>query len=108
MVDGRHPLDHQIQPGTEAVGSGVELVVENAQMTVAAADAAAVVHFAAVGHAVAAGAGGVVAPAHAARVNFLAAVRDSIAAHTCVVTPALVAAIIHFAAVGHAVAACTR
>ena len=108
MVDGRHPLDHQIQPGTEAVGSGVDLVVENAQMAVAAADAAAVIHFAAVRHAVAAGAGGVVAPAHAARVNFLAAEGLAITTHTRVVTPAHVAAIILFAAVGHAVAACTR
>ena len=58
-----------------------------------------------VGHAVAAGAGGVVAPAHAARVNFLAAVRDSIAAGAgLAVAPAQATRIQLLAAVGNTIA----
>ena len=57
-------------------------IVEVTGRVRASTHAAAVDDFAAVGHAVAAGAGGVVAPAHAARVNDLPTFRDSITPST--------------------------
>ena len=69
MVNWRHPLHHHIKPRAKTVTGGAKLIVQYAQLAIAAADAAAIVYFAAVGHAVAAGARGVVAPAHAARVT---------------------------------------
>jgi len=59
-----------------------------------------------VGHAVAAGAGGVAAPAHAARVQHFSAVRDSIAAGArLAVAPTHATRIKLLAAVGNTVAA---
>ena len=82
MIDRRDPLHYDINARTETLASGGELVVQSTQLTIAAADTATIVYFAAVGHAVAAGAGGVVAPAHAARVNDLPTFRDSITPST--------------------------
>ena len=71
VIDWRGPLHKQIETIAKAVARGGEFVVQNTQLTVASAYAALIVDFAAVGHAVAARAGGVVAPAHATRVTLL-------------------------------------
>ena len=74
-------------------------------MVAAAAHATAVDNFAAVGYAVAAGAGGVVASAHTARVKNFSAFRDSIAACArLAVAPANAARVQLLAAVGHTIA----
>jgi hypothetical protein len=86
VIDWRGPLHKQIETIAKAVARGGEFVVQNTQMTVASAYAALIVDFAAVGHTVAARAGGVVAPAHAARVALLATESYIITAYTRVVS----------------------
>ena len=84
-------------------------IVEVTGWVRAAAHAAAVDDFAAVRHAVAAGAGGVVAPAHAARVNDLPTFRDSITPSAGgVVATAHATSVQLLATVGHTIATCTR
>ena len=105
MIDRSDPIQLQIQSRAKVVSCGAQLGVQNTQLAIATADTAAIVYSAAVGHAVAAGAGGVAAPAHAARVQGLVAKRNAIASHTCVTATAHIAAIDDLSAVGHAVAA---
>ncbi len=106
-VNGNLPLQlHSLAFDAHAVAA--EHFERDSTTAAAAAHATIVNCLAAVGYAVAAGAGGVVASAHTARVKNFSAFRDSIAACArLAVAPANSARVQLLAAVGHTIASST-